>query len=189
MDFSAALRPLSFTRRPAPTAEPAPIGCHFRHAGLGVWCSKRGLTPDEWKALRQWKQDPAGHEPVCRSMASDLAALIGAWQPAIRPGWVVTTPPAGASAGRPYAAGFLGRAVAQRLDLDYQTTLAREGDKRWHGRHYARQQRPFLVTCAPSGITLVVDDLMTTGSTMRLALDALRQAGTPAYGFAWLGND
>jgi pyrimidine operon attenuation protein/uracil phosphoribosyltransferase len=34
---------------------------------------------------------------------------------------------------------------------------------------------------------IVVDDLATTGRTMRLALEAIRGAGVPAFGFAFSG--
>ena len=122
-------------------------------------------------------------------MANDLCAVIRQWQPVLPPDAVVTTPPQGASEGQPYAAGFLARAVAQVLNLDYQTTLARTDKKRWHGRHYALGQDAFRVTCAPPAMTLVIDDLMTSGTTMRLSLEALRAAGVRAYGFAWCGND
>ncbi len=45
------------------------------------------------------------------------------------------------------------------------------------------------MTCAPAGMVLIVDDLLTTGTTMKRALDALHAAGATAYGFGWCGND
>jgi predicted amidophosphoribosyltransferase len=63
------------------------------------------------------------------------------------------------------------------------------GAKRWHGRHFALKQEPFAVVSKPPSVALVVDDMMTSGTTMRLALEALRTAGSPAFGFAYVGND
>jgi hypothetical protein len=174
--------------RPRPP-RPARPG-HFRHAGLGTWCCRRGLTGPDAAAFQAWKQAPAQHDAFCTSMALALAALIRQWQASIPADWVVTTPPPGASAGKDYPAGFLGRAVAHELGLAYQTTLQRPGGaKKWHGRHYALKQEPFSVVGKPPSVALVVDDMMTSGRTMRLALDALRAAGTPAFGFACIGND
>jgi adenine/guanine phosphoribosyltransferase-like PRPP-binding protein len=36
-------------------------------------------------------------------------------------------------------------------------------------------------------MVLVVDDLATTGRTLRLSLAAIRSAGIPAFGFAFSG--
>ncbi len=105
------------------TAKTSRIGHHFRHSGLGVWCARRGLG-DKQQDFDAWKRHPAAHEAFTASMAADLCAVIRQWQPAIPKDAVVTTPPPGASAGKPYPAGFLGQAVARLLDRDYQTTLA-----------------------------------------------------------------
>jgi hypothetical protein len=172
--------------RPPLPAKPA----HYRHAGLGVWCCRRGLTGPEADAFYAWKEAPARQEAFCATAASAIAGVIRQWQASIPADWVVTVPPPGASAGKEYPAGFLGRAVAGRLGLEYQTTLQRAGGaKRWHGRHYALSQEPFAVVCKPPSVALVIDDMMTSGATMRLALDALRTAGVPAFGFAYVGND
>ncbi len=122
-------------------------------------------------------------------MAQEVVDLVHPWQPSIPVDWTVTTPPQGASAGKEYAAGFLAKAVADKLGLTYLPTLARPGEKRWHGRHYALEQEPFEILVKPPSVALVVDDMMTSGSTMRLSLEALRKAGVSAFGFSWCGND
>ena len=38
-----------------------------------------------------------------------------------------------------------------------------------------------------ANLTIVVDDLVTSGATMRLSLEALRAAGVMAFGFAYSG--
>jgi hypothetical protein len=184
VSFAALARGLS-PRRPAP----ANTGLHIRRAALGVFACRRGLGPGERDRLLGWKRSPAEREDFCRLMAADLAALARAWQPALPPDWLVTTPPPGASVPGPYPAGFLGRAVAGLLGLEYQTTLERSDCKRYHGRHYAMKQAPFVVFRAPAGVTLVIDDLTTSGTTMRLSLEALRAAGVPAFALVWLAND
>jgi hypothetical protein len=172
-----------------PPPKPARPG-HFRHAGLGVWCCRRGLSEPEETAFRAWKAAPSQHEVFCAAAAEALAALIRQWQQTVPADWIITAPPPGASAGREYPASLLGKALARKLGLEYQTTLQRAGGaKKWHGRHYALKQEPFTVTCKPPSVALVVDDMMTSGITMRLALDALRTAGVPAFGFAYVGND
>jgi hypothetical protein len=162
---------------------------HYRHAGLGVWCCRRGLTEPEKAAFQAWKDAPARFNDFCNAAAEAVAGLIRQWQRSIPSDWIITTPPPGASAAKEYPAGFLGKAVAGKLGLEYLTTLRRTGAKKWHGRHYAMRQEPFAVTCKPPSVAIVVDDMMTSGTTMRLALDALRTAGVPAFGFAYVGND
>jgi hypothetical protein len=181
------------TEEPEPAQQrppPPPTPAHYRHAGLGVWCCRRGLTGPEEMAFQAWKAAPSRHEAFCTTAAAAIADLIRQWQATLPLAWVVTAPPAGASAGQEYPAGFLGRAVAQLLGLEYQTTLQRPGGaKRWHGRHYALKQGPFTATCKPPSVALVIDDMLTSGTTMRLALEALRTAGVPGFGFAYVGND
>ena len=150
-------------------------GTHYRHAGLGTWAVKRNLTAEERSAFQAWKQSPATH-PLTEVMAVELVALIHQWQPNLPRDWIVTTPPAGASEGREYPAGFLAKAVADKLGLDYMTTLTRSGGKNYHGA-LALAHLPFTVTVKPPSVALVVDDMMTTGSTMKLSLEALRGKG------------
>ena len=73
-----------------------------------------------------------------------------------------------------------------RLDLDYMTLLARTDQKRYHGHHYSIAQTPFTLLARPMTCVLVIDDLIVTGTTMRLSLSALSAGGIPAWGFAFL---
>ncbi len=156
------VRVVNFTPRPmfGKSAEDAPamsgakvtLHAHFRHARLGVWCVRRGMRAAQAKAFREWKAAPVEHDAFTQAIAADIVGLVLAWQPAIRPDWIITVPPSAASAGRPYPAGFLGVAVAKMLDLDFVTTLARSDCKRWHGRHYSIKQEPFIVTVAPPSV-------------------------------------
>jgi hypothetical protein len=61
--------------------------------------------------------------------------------------------------------------------------------KRWHGPHSGLRQAPYVAAVpdpAPP-LVLIVDDLCTSGHTMRLSLEAVRKAGVPAFGFAFSG--
>src|SRR5262249_62231644 len=108
-----------------------------------------------------------------------VANLVRAWSPILPLGTILTVPPQGASAPGPYAAEALGRRVAEALGLPFAEVLTRTDEKRWHGPHAALRQAPF--SCTPPepapAIVLVIDDLITSGRTMRLSIEALRAAG------------
>jgi adenine/guanine phosphoribosyltransferase-like PRPP-binding protein len=79
--------------------------------------------------------------------------------------------------------------VAEALGLPFATVLSRTDVKRWHGPHAALRQAPFVCSLpdpAPS-VILVIDDLVTSGRTMKLSLAACRGAGVPAFGFGYSG--
>jgi hypothetical protein len=129
--------------------------------------------------------DPAALD----AFATALLGLIRAWLPVLPPGTLVTVPPQGASFPGPYAAVQLGVRVAELLALPFGTILTRTDVKRWHGVHHSLQQAPFVAALpepAPVMI-LVVDDLVTTGATMRRSLEAIRAAGVAAFGFGFSG--
>src|SRR5262249_54868156 len=89
----------------------------------------------------------------------------------------------------PYAADALCQAVADTLRLPFALMLERTEAKRWHGPHHSLRQAPFLCTFpepVPTMI-LVVDDLITSGTTMKRSLGAIENAGVPAFGFAFSG--
>jgi hypothetical protein len=83
----------------------------------------------------------------------------------------------------------LGQRVAEALDLDFTEVLTRSEPKQWHGVIHALKQQPFVYNCTgpTPPMVLVVDDLATTGRTLRLSLQAIRGAGVPAFGFAVSG--
>ena len=152
---------------------------------LGVY-SIRSMDSTPFYA---WKKDPAAD--VTTVMAKELAALIENWFPVRGVDWVVTTPPQGASkhktAGGVYPAGMLGAATAALLGLDYVTTLTRQADKKWHSRHQTMAQGDFLVAVRPPSMAVVIDDMLTSGTTMGLSVKALRGVGVPTVQFVWVG--
>ncbi len=85
----------------------------------------------------------------------------------------------------PNAAGELGQVVAAALGLPFAEMLARTEPKRWHGPHHALRQASFVCGLPDPTPTMVVivDDLVPTGRTMRLSVEAIRAAGVAAFGF------
>jgi predicted amidophosphoribosyltransferase len=73
--------------------------------------------------------------------------------------------------------------------VPFVETLTRTEPKRWHGPHASMRQAPYLADLpAPAPpMVLVVDDLVTSGRTMRNCIEAIRQAGAAAFGFAYRG--
>jgi len=157
-----------------------------RRAGLGVWATSRH-SADRTRIV-QWKKGPGyGGAEV---FAAAIVALIREWGGEAHPPQAfVTSPPQGASCPRPYAAELVAREVAALLRLPYITSLCRTDAKRWHGPWHARGQSAYRALDLPSHLTLalVVDDLVTSGATMRLSLEALRSSGRLAFGFAFSG--
>jgi predicted amidophosphoribosyltransferase len=65
--------------------------------------------------------------------------------------------------------------------------LERADRKLHHGRRDSLAQDSYTVNMAvPAAV--VIDDLITTGRTMSLSLDALRAAEIPCWGFAYSGS-
>jgi Phosphoribosyl transferase domain len=130
--------------------------------------------------------DPA----LLAEFSAAVAELVRQWSAILPPGTIATVPPQGASAPGPYAAEALGSAVAEALGLPFVRMLERTEPKRWHGPHHALRQTPFICALPNPTPTMVVivDDLVTSGRTMRLSIEAIRSAGVAAFGFAFSGD-
>jgi hypothetical protein len=173
---------------PEPGTVPVRSGFHVRRAGFGVWAAVYLRDPQadaRYAAFRQWKADPMGEKDFLDTAAGALVALIRAWSPLLPSDWIVTAPPAGATQGSTYPAGILAREVAGRLDIDFLTCLKRSDAKRHHHPVESRKQTAYTVAVAPPAVALVVDDFVSSGTTLRLAREALAAAGAPSFGFAW----
>ncbi len=193
MDWMIALQPMPDLR---PMFEPEPgestatrNGFYVRRAGLGVFAAvylRDGQADTRYAQFKAWKADPSGQATTLDSMAAAIVILIREWCPAVPTDWIVTAPPQGASEGQVYAAGVLGREVAARSNLDFQTCLRRTGGaKKWHHPRESMRQAPYTVAVAPPAVALIVDDWISSGSTMRLAREAFAAAGVPSFGMAW----
>jgi hypothetical protein len=170
-------------REPAGRFRPA----HQARSALGVWAVSRSRA--DRAAMVAWKSAQPFDGAMLAGFAAGLAELVRAWSPVLLPSAVVTALPQGASLGRPYAAEALARAVAGALGLPYRALLRRTDDKLYHGPWDSRRQAPYAVEASdrPPGLVLTVDDIATSGTTLRLALEALRGAGIMSFAFAYSG--
>ncbi len=165
--------------------EPARRGYSQRRAGLGVLTVTR--DQESRRRIVAWKLAPDEDGDLTAAFADELAALVNQALPVRPSGCVLTIPPQGASWPGPYYARLLARRVATRLALPLVEMIERTDAKHYHGPHAALEQTPStLATTVPAAI--VLDDLITSGQTMALCLDALRAAEIPAWGFAWNGS-
>jgi hypothetical protein len=177
--------PSRFRRDPESSSRWLPT--HQKRAGLGVWTA--GRSHQARVAIKAWKRTAPFDPAALETFATALVGLIRTWSPVLPPGTVVTVPPQGASAPGPYAARSLGQAVAAALGLPLVELLSRTEPKRWHGPHHALRQAPFVCRLPDPAPTMIVivDDLVTTGATMRRSLEAIRSAGVAAFAFGFSG--
>ena len=170
------------------------LGHHQRLRGgagpiVGTWSCY--LSSALRERLIAWKGSAPFDPKALAEFAGALADLVKLWDGGIRPaGTVVTTPPQGAGAPGPYAAEALARRVAGVLGVPFVPMLRRTDVKRYHSPWDSRRQLPYAVEVPDPrpGMALIVDDLLTSGTTMRLALEALRGAGIPSHGFVYSGH-
>jgi hypothetical protein len=169
------------------------LGCHDlkpasqKRAGLGVWSCNRAST--ERDKMLAWKANAPFSQAGLKRFSASLAKLIEEWSPILPPGTVVAVPPQGASAPGVYAAEILGRRVAKSLGIPFVMALRRTDAKKWHGPRFALAQAPFVCDPLPEGcpLVIVIDDFLTTGTTMRLSIAAIRERGVCAIGFGYSG--
>ena len=160
-------------------------GYSIRRAGLGVTVVTKHHA--EQKAIIQHKLAPVWNTAYVAKLADALAKLITTWLPNLPPDALITPPPQGASWPGPYFAGELAAAVAARLGLGAGQCLTRTDEKRYHHPMQALKQAPFIYTGPPAPIVIVIDDLITSGATMKRAMQAIQEKGLAAYGFAYYG--
>jgi predicted amidophosphoribosyltransferase len=121
------------------------------------------------------------------SKSVPIVTTIRQWSPTLPPDTAVTVPPQGASFPGHYYAADLAQAVAGTLAVPFIESLQRTDTKAYHHPRESMRQAPYRSIRTPPPVVIVVDDLITSGTTMRLALEALRNAGVTAFGFAFAG--
>ena len=159
--------------------------CHQKRAALGVWAATS--SPRARRAIIDWKNGIGNDSRIVDTLSAAISRLILEWNPVLPQDTIITWPPQGASYPMPYKAEMIGRAIALRLSCKPMTTLTRQSAKRWHGPHHSLIQDPFIVVANHSGMALVIDDLLTSGATMKNSLLALRSSNIMAFGFVAAG--
>jgi len=162
-------------------------GYSHRRAGLGVTTAANDIKSQ--RRIIGAKCNPIHDPALILDFAAEVAALIRHWLPTPPVGCIVTCPPQGASWPGEYYAAKLAAAVAEKIGLTFRAVIQRTDEKTRHGKQAALAQEPFVVPAqaGPIPAAIVVDDLITSGTTMKLSLAALAAAGVPVYGFAWHG--
>lgn len=150
----------------------------------GLWCV--GWRQDELKnLLDRYKFD------AVRSACSPLVALLDSITPTLPDGTVVTVVPTAASHSRERGfdhMAYIGRSFAKRRKLRFQPLLRRTSDGTQHfktkkERLTAAQNAFELIGDELPEKVLLIDDVLTTGATMRTNLNLLQGAGvTSLYG-------
>ena len=140
------------------------------------WCHE-GTAAELVRSLK-YGRVTAAVTPIADRMAS----AIGATQAADLVTWVPCSPTRRRERGFD-PAELLARALARRLRLRARSSLRRLDDEPQTARsRQGRLEGPRLVVRRgrPGGLVLVVDDVCTTGTTLRVAAAALRAGGAAA---------
>ena len=120
-------------------------------------------TPGKWPSLpMNW---PPRRSSLARSpgrLRLDDSATGGKW-----PG--------------PYYARLLAGEVATRLGMPLAEIIQRTDAKRYHGPAASLEQTPYTLT-TEAAAAIVLDDLITSGQTMKLSLEALLRGTGPRVG-------
>jgi len=160
-------------------------------ASVVLGCHDSGeLTAAEFSQVKAWKLAPELYPQITNRLAAELAEMLtwtfaaGTWPRDVHA--VMATPPPGSShaKGRPHAAGFLARAVASALDLDLVVIFAPIVGKHRHGVQESLNAPPLQLLRDPGRLVLIVDDISTSGQTVRRCRAALATHGSLAA--VWL---
>jgi hypothetical protein len=169
-----------------PAASAARHGFSCRRAGLGVLAATNDAHSRRW--ILRLKTAPLPDDAALARIVDGIVELIRAALPALPAGVVCSQPPQGASWPRDYFARAIAMAVANALGVPHRDLLSREHPKKRHGIQPSLEQPAFHCDTPHPGPVLVIDDLITTGTTMRLSREAIAARGAPAYGFAYNGS-
>jgi predicted amidophosphoribosyltransferase len=147
-----------------------------------VWGEYDGVLRSSILAVKR-----RGHDELVASLASRLASRVGlrAWAPSIDTVSCVPSHPLRQIKRGPAAAEAVARHLAHSLGLPFAATLRRRGLHRQADRTRAQRLKlgpgSFACRAAVAGKRLlVVDDVITTGTTLRRVAEALLAAGAEA---------
>ena len=144
---------------------------------------------DDYNKFLAWKDDPSANSKITNEMACDIANVIICWSRSWR-GFIITAPPQGASyfAGKEYAAGILAKEVANILGVDYVTLFEpfNKTSPSHHPMESIKQQVPPKLIIDIDKPVIVIDDMLSSGNTMKLTLKALEPRA--CWFFTWINN-
>lgn len=166
---------------------------HFESSRVGGCFSL--FMRSNWDAaklerFKAWKEHPERCAEETNLMATQIAdALLKLFGGRVSQ-MVLTSPPRGKTPeGQPHAAAVLAKRVAEILGLEAIQCVARQGrDTTAHlGRsRYTnfRDTSTFVRTCPLDKMTIIIDDVTTTGNTLKRMRGALQ--GIPTIAFAYV---
>jgi ComF family protein len=147
-----------------------------------VWGEYDGVLRSSILALKR-----RGHDELVGALASRLATRVGlrAWAASIDTVSCVPSHPLRQIKRGPAAAEAVARSLAHSLGLPFAATLRRRGLRRQASRTRVQRlqlgHRSFACRAAVAGRRLlVVDDVVTTGATLRRVAETLLEAGAEA---------
>jgi hypothetical protein len=158
--------------RSTTTPRESPQGLVVRRAGENVLAVAGDVHTR--RHVHRLKAAPLADPEALAKLAVAVAALIAHHFPVLPDRACITCPPQGATWPREHFAESLATRVATILGLPFVALLKR-----------AAPASPFVLTRTPEGPVFVVDDLITTGATIRQTLDTLVSSGATARGFAY----
>lgn len=161
----------------------------YRRNGV-AWASVRSWRADaKMRDLVAFKRAKAAVDAaVIEAAAAEIAAVAGLLFGPLA-GWQAVNIPCGHSR-RPDCFGKrLAQRTAAQLGIAFDQLFAdRFCSGVSHPKEFAKLP-PLTRLAQPSGPALVIDDVATSGWHIEEALGALRGAGVPAFGLAWLSGD
>ncbi len=151
---------------------------HIDQVALGCYSACQWVEGEskDYEAFLKWKANPSENKRKTIEMAKDLYNLIDTWCRGWRD-FIITSPPQGSSIliGQEYPAGMLSKKVAYLLKVDYVTVFEPWEDihKGHHPKMNIQRITPPTLKIMPDIPVVIVDDMMSSGNTAKLSLEAL----------------
>ena len=179
-NFTYKLSEYTVKREPKAFSAINLFGCY----SACVWSKNKS---NDYEEFLKWKSNPSELKKQTAEMANDVSHVIELWARNWR-GFVITAPPQGVSFGGDYPAGILAKEVANNLNVDFVTIFEPWNDNTKSHSPFQSLMRiePPKLIIKPDLPVLIVDDMITSGNTAKLSMEALQP--DPCWVFAWMNN-
>ena len=179
-NFTYKLSEYTVKREPKAFSAINLFGCY----SACVWSKNKS---NDYEEFLKWKSNPSELKKQTAEMANDVSHVIELWARNWR-GFVITAPPQGISFGGDYPAGILAKEVANNLNVDFVTIFEPWNDNTKSHSPFQSLMRiePPKLIIKPDLPVLIVDDMITSGNTAKLSMEALQP--DPCWVFAWMNN-